>query len=204
MVSIQPWFKMASKSRAKSDTTADNSSKGRKSANRHKAKQSVVCPICDENIVDATSYTSGQDAIFCDGLCKEWLHCQCAGLSKAAFTTASQSQDPFFCLQCCLATQSRELPWTKNYWQSRTNYPILWVPLPLHYCLPLLLPTSQTMRQLLRYRVTYLSSLNILDNKALIFESNTLVSQTKSSTLSYMALRNAQKALPSMNSSTGT
>lgn len=107
LVSIQPWFKMVSKSRAK--TTADNSSTGRKSAKRHKTKQPVVCLICDENIVDATSHTSGQATIFCDGLCKEWLHCQCARLSKAAFTAASQSQDAFFCPQCHLATQSREL-----------------------------------------------------------------------------------------------
>ena len=69
----------------------------------------MVCPICDESIVDATSHTSGQAAIFCEGLCKEWLHRQCAGLSKTAFDLASQSQDPFFCLHSCLDTQRREL-----------------------------------------------------------------------------------------------
>ena len=69
----------------------------------------MVCPICDESIVDASSHTSGQAAIFIEGLRKEWLHRQCAGLSKTAFDLASQSQDSFFCRYCRLDTQSREL-----------------------------------------------------------------------------------------------
>ena len=93
---------MSTKGRTRSDTAADNSSTGPRPTNKRKAKQPVVCPICDESIVDATSHTSGQAAIFCEGLCKEWLHRQCAGLSKAAFDLASQSQDPFFCPQCRL------------------------------------------------------------------------------------------------------
>ena len=36
-------------------------------------------------------------------------HRQCAGLWKAAFDIAYQSQDPFFCPQCRLDTQSSEL-----------------------------------------------------------------------------------------------
>ena len=100
---------MSTKGRTRSDTAADNSSTGPRPTNKRKAKQPVVCPICDESIVDATSHTSGQAAIFCEGLCKEWLHRQCAGLSKAAFDFASQSQDPFFCPQCRLDIQSREL-----------------------------------------------------------------------------------------------
>ena len=175
---------MASKSRAKSDTTADNSSTGRKSAKRHKAKQPLICLICDENIIDATvakppfsvmgSARNGSIAIV-PGYQKQ------PSLLPLNARTLSSTRNIVWLhkVENCCHSKQPLLPWMKNYWQSRTNCPILWVPLPLHYRLPLLLPTSQTMRQLLRYPVTYLSSLNMLDNKTLILESNTLASQTK-------------------------
>ena len=65
---------------------------------------SVICPICEEPIVDGT-----HESIECEGMCKAWLHRRCAGLSKAAFEAATVSPDPFLCSHCRLAAQSYEL-----------------------------------------------------------------------------------------------
>ena len=52
-----------------------------------KKKRGDVCiyPICTENIIKQIKNRKEQDAIFCDRLCKVWLHRQCAGLSTIIF-----------------------------------------------------------------------------------------------------------------------
>ena len=55
------------------------------------SKSDIVCPMCDEIIVDATVTKKGQKAIFCEGSCG-WLHRCC----KAVLVLASQSQSKFF------------------------------------------------------------------------------------------------------------
>ena len=72
-------------------------------------KTSVICPTCDEPIIDGTTKSPGHDSIECEGACKAWLHRGCAGLSKAAFQTATASPDPFLCPHCRLVAQSSEL-----------------------------------------------------------------------------------------------
>ena len=48
--------------------------------------------------------------VFCDGVCQEWLHRQCAGLSKAAFESVSNSgSHPFHCPHCIITQQSKEI-----------------------------------------------------------------------------------------------
>ena len=39
-----------------------------------------VCPICENVIVDAGETTVGEDAIYCEGQCKKWIHRCCAGV----------------------------------------------------------------------------------------------------------------------------
>ena len=60
-----------------------------------KSKKGVVCPICSDLIEDAIGRKRGHGAIFCDGVCQEWFHCQCAGLSKTSLEAASVSNLPF-------------------------------------------------------------------------------------------------------------
>ena len=75
-------------------------------------KTSVICPTCDEPIIIGTTKPPGHDLIECEGACKvwqPWLHRGCAGLSKAAFQTATASPDPFLCPHCRLVAQSSEL-----------------------------------------------------------------------------------------------
>ena len=60
-------------------------------------KKAVICPICSDAIEDAIGKKKGQCSIYCDGNCQEWIHRQCAGLSKAAFQSASSMDEPFHC-----------------------------------------------------------------------------------------------------------
>ena len=66
------------------------------------------CPICEEQIVDATQLKPGQESIFCDGPCKSWLHRRCAGLTKKAFQSISLP-DKFYCPMCRLSNNESEL-----------------------------------------------------------------------------------------------
>jgi hypothetical protein len=68
-----------------------------------------TCPICEERILDDSSTSKGHDAIFCDSMCKKWLHRQCAGLSKSSFAVVSKSNLPFACPRCSLSTLKDEL-----------------------------------------------------------------------------------------------
>lgn len=68
-----------------------------------------TCPTCEEQIVEASEVSDGQDAIECEGLCRSWLHRKCAGLSEEAFITATNSSSPFKCPQCRLMSQEEEI-----------------------------------------------------------------------------------------------
>ena len=45
----------------------------------------------------------------CKGTCNTWIHRHCAGLSKIAFTAATESSDAFVCPHCYLVTLGAEL-----------------------------------------------------------------------------------------------
>ena len=91
--------------------------------NPPKTKKKFTCPICLELIVDATPKTPGQDAVYCDGLCQTWIHRQCAGLSKPAFNQISQptNNNPFFCPNCRLDQQAKEINSLKSIISSLTS-----------------------------------------------------------------------------------
>ena len=68
-----------------------------------------VFPICLEQVEDASSKKKGHDLVFCDGVCQDWLHRQCAGLSKASFSSVKSSSEPFHCPRCLISHQSSEI-----------------------------------------------------------------------------------------------
>ena len=72
-------------------------------------KVHYICPICDEPIVDAVGNDAGHDSVECSGTCATWLHRCCAGLSKVAFQVVRDSNDPFYCSQCRLDRQERDI-----------------------------------------------------------------------------------------------
>lgn len=51
----------------------------------------------------------GHESIFCDGRCQEWVHRQCAGLSKVAFQAVSKSNDDFRCPHCVITQQAKDI-----------------------------------------------------------------------------------------------
>lgn len=67
------------------------------------------CPICDDPVRDTVGNRKGHDAIYCDGLCKEWIHRQCAGLSKATLSVLAKSSDAFYCPKCTIAKQASDI-----------------------------------------------------------------------------------------------
>lgn len=79
------------------------------------SKNSITCPICTEEVVDSGERKKkGHESVFCDGACQEWLYRQCAGLSKAAFQSVSNSGGPFLCPHCVIAQQSKEISVLKD------------------------------------------------------------------------------------------
>ena len=72
-------------------------------------KQPVMCPICCEEVVDDVGRKRGHESIFCEGRCQEWVHRQCAGLSKVAFQAVANSDKQFRCPRCVIIQQSEDI-----------------------------------------------------------------------------------------------
>lgn len=70
--------------------------------------KNVVCPVCEEEIIDST-----QMSIQCD-TCMSWLHRRCAGLSKSNFERVSKPSTPFHCSPCRLHRQEIEIASLKD------------------------------------------------------------------------------------------
>ena len=58
--------------------------------------RSATCGICEQLIIDGK-----EQALFCEGVCKQWIHRYCAGVPLSWFTTLSESSTAFQCYSCC-------------------------------------------------------------------------------------------------------
>ncbi len=47
----------------------------------------AICMVCEKEIVKNTDKMDGEDAVYCEGECKGWLHRCCAGLTTTNFVT---------------------------------------------------------------------------------------------------------------------
>ena len=65
-------------------------------------------------IRESTGKRVGQDAIFCDGSCRTWLHRCCAGLSKTRFEEMQSSEAAFLCPACDMDSQQDALQQMKD------------------------------------------------------------------------------------------
>ena len=72
-------------------------------------RQPIKCPVCTEEVIDGGGRKKGQESVFCDGRCQEWVHRQCAGLSKVAFQAVSNSEAQFRCPRCIIIQQAEEI-----------------------------------------------------------------------------------------------
>jgi len=43
------------------------------------------CLICKEAILEPSDTCVGDEAVFCEGSCQDWLHKKCAGITHPAF-----------------------------------------------------------------------------------------------------------------------
>ena len=73
-----------------------------------------ICPICNSVIKET------QQAIFCDGSCKHWMHRQCASLTTEAYIKAGESQQPFYCLHCVVTSQKQDIDILKEQVKTLT------------------------------------------------------------------------------------
>lgn len=105
-----------SKKRATPSAPAQPKSKGQKD------KDKILCPVCDEYIVDTTDGKPGQDSIFCDGTCQAWLHRKCAGLSKSTFSELSKSIKPYQCSHCKLNVLESEVSSLKDLVKNLSSH----------------------------------------------------------------------------------
>ena len=55
----------------------------------------VKCDLCLAAIID-----NKEDALQCEGVCQQWFHRCCAGVSQTVFKSLAGSEKPFFCLSC--------------------------------------------------------------------------------------------------------
>lgn len=100
---------MAGRTKLQSVSSLKNPSSRDSPSSLNSSKTNVICPVCEERIVDESAKRKGQDAVFCDHTCKTWLHRRCAGLSRDSFDAVSRSNSPFYCPQCRMNTQGEEL-----------------------------------------------------------------------------------------------
>ncbi len=84
-------------------------------------KKSFSCLVCLEGIIDKSTKTRGQEAVFCDGdTCKGWIHRTCAGLTKAHYDSISTApaEEPFYCIQCSYNYLSKHISDCKSEIES--------------------------------------------------------------------------------------
>ena len=97
---IMPPKKTTVKKVAKKPTAGGAEKNGPGARTSHTAEVGVdtecaACGICEQPIVD------GKDqAVYCEGACKQWLHRYCAGVSLSCFQALSSSLTPFQCYSC--------------------------------------------------------------------------------------------------------
>ena len=72
-------------------------------------KKGADCTICLKPIIDHSEVTEGEDSIFCEGLCQQWIHRTCAGLPDPAFDLIRSLDQNFYCFLCSMACHTSEL-----------------------------------------------------------------------------------------------
>ena len=74
---------------------------GKKAANANSTKsidagEETSCGLCCKVVKDEDN----ESLILCEGLCGQWFHRYCAGVTTIQFEQLSNSEEPFFCYAC--------------------------------------------------------------------------------------------------------
>ena len=67
------------------------------------------CAVCGRKIVDGK-----EDALFCEGSCKQWCHRYCVGVPLERFATLVTSSSPFVCPTCSQSLYEQEVSLLKS------------------------------------------------------------------------------------------
>ena len=65
---------------------------------------SVECSVCCQAIVEGKD-----EALFCEGECKRWMHRYCAGIPVSYFQSYGASESLFYCYTCCYRNHAGEI-----------------------------------------------------------------------------------------------
>ena len=68
-----------------------------------------LCAICCQRIVDGKD-----DALFCEGSCKQWCHRYCVGVPLSHFVSLAASPSPFTCPICSQSVYEQEISLLKS------------------------------------------------------------------------------------------
>ena len=68
----------------------------------------VNCGVCNKIMIKQCAQNPGEEAVFCEGQCKTWLHRHCAGLTVSMFANMDAST-PFLCIYCAFSKQPKEV-----------------------------------------------------------------------------------------------
>ena len=49
------------------------------------------------------------EAVFCEGVCQDWLHRKCAGLTRPAFDRLGELDTQSLCTHCAMESQGKEI-----------------------------------------------------------------------------------------------
>ena len=71
--------------------------------------QEEIYLICDLTIIESKDDVVGDDAVYCEGECKAWLHCKCVCMSKLFYDKLSKSDDLYYCPNCASTRHSHEI-----------------------------------------------------------------------------------------------
>ena len=63
-----------------------------------------LCAVCCQKIVDGS-----EDALFCEGSCKQWCHRYCVGVPLRHFVSLAASSSPFICPTCSQSIYEQEI-----------------------------------------------------------------------------------------------
>ena len=82
----------------------------------------ATCAVCDEIITEPTDDEPGDEAVYCEGKCESWFHRKCVGLSRTAYTLASEPESPpFYCLLCMQLVYLNEINKLKEHISSLSS-----------------------------------------------------------------------------------
>ena len=97
---------MADESTTGKHSRASENSPSNKEKKKSKSSHTILCCICEADIVDDTD-----ESVLCEGICQAWMHRKCAGISRQVYllSLVSLTIHTYARIVCCLITRKNLL-----------------------------------------------------------------------------------------------